>query len=157
MMGTISSRMAITLFLEESKITCFTVFNPSMISGLYLAIKACTCSLVTPTRLSAAAFTFSQTLFKSATTSTPFSVIFTQIFFDPSTMISLNLFKSALALTKAAADLNKFKEIIVEGSKKIWVKMTEKGVEVLADLNKVWEKVKAAADNLVGVTKEQVH
>merc|ERR1719283_183264 len=64
--------------------------------------------------------------------------------------------KIAAALAKAKADLNKFKEIIVEGSKKIWVKMTEKGVEVLADLNKVWEKVKAAADNLVGVTKEQV-
>jgi len=64
--------------------------------------------------------------------------------------------KIAAALAKAKADLNKFKEIIVEGSKKIWVKMTEKGVEVVADLNKVWEKVKAAADNLVGVTKEQV-
>merc|ERR1712180_197053 len=60
--------------------------------------------------------------------------------------------KIAAALDKAKADLNKFKEIIVEGSKKIWVKMTEKGVEVVADLNKVWEKVKAAA-NLVGVTK----
>merc|ERR1719497_192480 len=46
--------------------------------------------------------------------------------------------KIAAALAKAKADLNKFKEIIVEGSKK------------------VWEKVKAAADNLVGVTKEQV-
>ena len=44
--------------------------------------------------------------------------------------------KIAAALAKAKADLNKFKEIIVEGSKKIWVKMTDKGVEVLADLNK---------------------
>merc|ERR1711881_765151 len=64
--------------------------------------------------------------------------------------------KIAAALDKAKTDLNKFKEIIVEGSKKIWVKMTEKGVEVVADFNKVWEKVEAAADNLVGVTKEQV-
>jgi len=64
--------------------------------------------------------------------------------------------KIAAALDKAKADLNKFKEIIVEGSQKIWVKMTERGVEVVADFNKVWDKVKAASDNLVGVAKEQV-
>merc|ERR1719494_770216 len=43
---------------------------------------------------------------------------------------------------------NKFKEIVVDGSQKIWVRMEEAGVKIVADLKGVWAKVKVAIDNL---------
>merc|ERR550534_1628689 len=48
------------------------------------------------------------------------------------------------ALANAKADLNGFKEVVIEGSKKLYVKATAKGVEIIADLKGVWAEVEAA-------------
>merc|ERR1719209_2163375 len=37
-----------------------------------------------------------------------------------------------------------FKDFVIEGSKKIYVRITKKGVEVVADMKGVWAKVKVA-------------
>ena len=38
------------------------------------------------------------------------------------------------ALANAKADLNGFKEVVIDGAKKLYVKATAKGVEIIADL-----------------------
>merc|ERR1711962_705183 len=48
------------------------------------------------------------------------------------------------ALANAKADLNGFKEVVIDGAKKLYVKATAKGVEIIADLKGVWAKVEAA-------------
>merc|ERR1719494_1064826 len=48
------------------------------------------------------------------------------------------------ALEKAKADVNGFKEVVIEGSKRLFVRAKAKGVEIIADLKGVWAKVEAA-------------
>merc|ERR1719209_2563386 len=51
------------------------------------------------------------------------------------------------AVKQAKSDLGKFKKVVVDGVHDMYVRVTEKGVEIVADMKGVWAKVKVAVKN----------